>query len=309
LQLLQSDVLDGLRATPKTLPCKYFYDAAGSKLFEQICGLESYYPTRTELGLMQSHGSEMASAIGPEAILIEFGSGSGLKTRLLLETLRAPVLYAPIEISRETLEAATRRFRSLFPNLEIRPTNADYTQTVSLDLPGSGKRTVYFPGSTIGNFSPPDAEAFLCRISGLVGPRGGLLIGVDLKKDPAILHRAYNDGEGVTARFNLNILHRVNAELDGDVDVQSFRHYAFYNPRRGRVEMHLVCLRDHQATIAGELVAFHEGETIHTENSYKYTLEEFGALASRVGFARRTAWVDDDRLFSVQYFEVEGSRR
>lgn len=298
------EVLEGLRSSPRTLPCKYFYDERGSDLFDRICELPEYYPTRTELEIMQSRAQHIAAALGPECTIVEFGSGTGLKTRLLLELLENPIAYAPVEICAEVLDASTAALRDRFPELQVVPSHADYTRTVSLDLPAGGRRVVFFPGSTIGNFTPAQARAFLGRIVRLVGSRGGLLIGVDLKKDPAVLHAAYNDAEGVTARFNLNLLHRINRELEADVDVDAFRHYAFYNPSEGRVEMHLVCLRGHTATIAGEAVEFRGGEAIHTESSYKYSLTEFAELAGGAGLELRQAWLDDDQLFSVQYYEA-----
>lgn len=300
------EVLRGLSARPKSLPCKYFYDGRGSELFDEICKLDEYYPTRTELAILDAHAAEISSAIGPEAVLVEFGSGSGLKTRVLLRSLQNPIAYAPVEICSEALDASTAALRAEFPGLQVVPVHADYTEELRLQLPDGRRRVVFFPGSTIGNFTPAQAVEFLARIAALVGPRGGLVIGVDLKKDPARLHAAYNDSAGVTARFNLNMLRRVNEELDGDLDVDAFRHYAFYNPIAGRIEMHLVAQRAHRATIADATVEIAAGESIHTESSYKYTLDEFAGLAAEAGLSRRECWVDPDALFSLQHFVAAG---
>ena len=299
------DVLAGLRATPQTLPCKYFYDARGSELFEHICELDAYYLTRTELEIMHTDADAIAAAIGADAVIIEFGSGSGSKARLLLESLHTPRCYAPIEICREALQASAAELSRRFPQLAVVPTNADYTTELSLDLPDGGRRVVYFPGSTIGNFESDEVAAFLRRVAQLVGPGGGFLVGVDLVKDPAILLRAYDDEEGVTAEFNLNVMHRINRELAADIDVRAFRHEARYRAEVGRVEMHLVCARAHEATVAGERVAFRAGESIHTENSQKYTLDGFADLCAAAGLEGQVVWLDDERLVSLQYFEVK----
>ncbi len=298
---------DGLRQSEKRIPCKYLYDERGSKLFDRICELEEYYPTRTELQIMERWVGEMASAIGPRSMLIEYGSGSGLKTRELLDALEDPAVYVPIDISHTHLAASAADLRRRYPEIEVLPLCADYTEDYELPDPRRDprRRVVYFPGSTIGNFDHDEARDFLEHIIDVCGEDGGLLIGVDLKKDPAIIERAYNDRAGITAEFNLNMLRRINRELDGNLRLDRFRHLAIYDARRGRIEMHLVSLCDQRASIDGERVDFADGETIHTENSHKYTLEEFRELAASAGLAVRRTWVDEADLFSVQYLEVD----
>lgn len=302
LQAFERDVLAGLAQSPKTLPCKYLYDARGSQLFEQICALPGYYPTRTELGILRDFGADIAESIGSGVDLIELGSGASTKTHLLLQSATAVRHYVPVEISARALEQSVVRLREAFPQLSVLPINADYTAPFEGALPEGSNRVLFFPGSTIGNYDPARAVPFLQRIGQVVGPRGKLLIGVDLKKDPALLHRAYNDPEGVTSAFNLNILERIRRELRSDIDPSGFVHYAPYNPILGRVEMHLVSLRAQVVTVGEATVRFSDGETIHTENSYKYSLEAFQDLAARGGFARERVWTDPDRWFSVQLF-------
>lgn len=301
----RDDVLRGLQQTPKQLDPKYFYDAVGSALFDAICGLAEYYPTRTETALMHAHADAMAAQLGAGCALIEFGSGMGRKSRLLIAAAR-PAVYLPIDISGETLRAAAQGLVHDFPALPVVAVCADYSQPFELPLPAAfadRRRIVFFPGSTIGNFDPDEAVAFLVNAARLAGSGGGLLIGVDLKKDPATLEAAYDDPQGVTAAFNLNLLARINRELAGDFDVRAFRHRARYVAERGRVEMHLESLRFQSASIGGERIVFQRGETIHTENSYKYTPEEFQALAARAGFSARHCWIDAQRLFSIHYME------
>jgi dimethylhistidine N-methyltransferase len=298
----RSQVVRGLGQTRKQLPCKFFYDQRGSQLFDQICELPEYYPTRTELGIMTHHAAEMAQAIGPGCRIVEYGSGSSTKTRLLLDPLREPAGYVPLDISREHLLEAARRLESRYPALRIQPVCADYTSRFMLpELPGAERTVIYFPGSTIGNFEPHDARAFLISAGRQAGPGGGLLIGVDLKKDPHALHSAYNDAAGITAQFNLNLLARINRELDGEFELDQFAHYAFYNPRLGRIEMHLVSRTAQTARIGACRFDFHEGETIFTESSYKYTLDGFSSLAAASGWRVEKTWLDDQRLFSIQY--------
>jgi dimethylhistidine N-methyltransferase len=298
----RGQVLRGLSQSRKQLPCKFFYDRTGSQLFDRICELPEYYLTRTELGILQSHVREMADAAGERCLLVEYGSGSGLKTRLLLEHARDPAGYVPLDISREHLMDAAGRLSSLFPDLRILPVCADYTRPFELPrCEGAVRTVVYFPGSTIGNFDPHEARAFLRAAADRCGPGGGLLIGVDLKKDPAVLHAAYNDAAGVTAAFNLNLLARINRELDGTFDLDRFVHYAFYNPRLGRIEMHLVSRADQTVSVANCHFVFREGETIFTESSYKYTPDEFHSLARGSGWAVERMWTDDQRAFSVHY--------
>lgn len=302
---LRGDVLVGLGSRPKTLPCKYFYDERGSRLFEQICELDVYYLTRAELSIMRAHAGEMASLMGEHVRLVEFGSGAGIKTRSLLDRAHA-VAYVPIDISREQLLASASRIATDYPQLEVSPIHGDYTRELVLPPSrASARATVaYFPGSTIGNFTPSEAGAFLERVARMAD---GLLVGVDLKKDPAVLHAAYNDPQGVTAEFNLNLLARVSTELDApELRPDRFYHYAFYDPQHGRIEMHLVSKEAHSVPVGDLLVDFDEGESVLTEYSYKYGLREFAALAKKAGFAVRRVWLDERRLFSVQYLTTGG---
>ena len=297
------EVWTGLSFPQKTLPCKYFYDERGSALFEAICELPEYYPTRTELSIMEAHAAAMAALLGDRCLLVEYGSGSSRKTRLLLDHLRAAAGYVPIDISRAALTESARSLAASYPRLEVLPVCADYTE--SFELPRSRVaptlRGVYFPGSTIGNFTPPQAQRFLARMARVAGPRGALLVGVDLRKDRATLERAYDDRAGVTAAFNLNLLVRINRELDGDFDLGRFRHQARWNDRAGRIEMHLVSTVAQTVRVAGRPFWFNAGDTIHTENSYKYDLANFAALAAGVGLGVREVWTDAAHRFSVQY--------
>ena len=303
-----AEVLAGLRRRPgrKRLPCKYFYDAGGSRLFDRICELPEYYLTRTELAIMRRHAGEMAHAIGRRAVLIEYGSGSSTKTRVLLDHLAAPAAYVPIDISGDHLDQAARGISRAYPHVDVRPVCADYTAHVDVPDPdaSAARRVVYFPGSTIGNFEPDDALSFLRGIARVCGPGGGLLIGVDLKKDPATLHAAYNDAQGVTAAFNLNLLARLNRDLGTNFDLGGFAHYAFYNPRKGRIEMHLVSQLPQAVDVGGKAIPFAEGESVFTESSYKYTLLDFARLATGAGFTPQMVWTDAERRFSVHYLVV-----
>jgi len=300
---LRDEVLQGLCRPSKTIPCKYFYDERGSELFEQICSLEEYYLTRAELSIMEDHVREMAAVIGAGCLLIEYGSGTGRKTRLLLDCLESPVAYVPIDISRKILEASAVALASDYPALEVLPVCADYTLQFSIPRSrrSASRRVVYFPGSTIGNLSALEARRFLERIGDQVGRAGGLLIGVDLKKDAAVLEAAYDDCDGVTAAFNKNLLVRINRELDGDFQLDRFQHQAFYNQEYGRIEMHLVSLVRQSAHVDGVQVSFAQGETICTEHSYKYDLDEFAKLAESAGFTVQKLWTDSQEHFSVQY--------
>lgn len=305
----RDDVLAGLRAEYRQIPPKYFYDAAGSKLFDAITELPDYYPTRTEIGILENHRAQIARLVGKGCVLVELGSGSSHKVRVLLDAL-SPSVYLPIDISREHLRESAARLAADHPGLVVHATCADFTRP--LQLPAAtppARRVAFFPGSSIGNFDPPDALALLRAINVLVGPRGTLLIGVDRKKDPARLHRAYNDSQGVTAAFNRNLLVRINRELKGGFDAEGFGHYAFYNPALGRIEMHLVSLREQRLEVGAEGFEFREGETIHTENSYKYTQSEFVALAGKAGFELVESWSDEQALFSLFYFKVVRSAR
>lgn len=299
----RDDVTEGLSRPQKALVPKYFYDEVGSALFEAICALPEYYPTRTELALMESHAPAMARHLGPRCALIEFGSGASRKSRILIAASR-PCVYVPIDIARETLRAAADGLHRAFPELPIAAVCADYSATFdlpSLDRYGARRRVMYFPGSTIGNFDPEEIVSFLARLVRLAGPGGGLLIGVDLRKDKVLLEAAYDDPPGVTAAFNLNLLARINRELAADFDLRAFRHRAFYSQERGRIEMHLESRTDQTVRIAGRAFEFRQGETIHTENSYKFAVDEFQALAACAGFRACECWVDDARLFSIHY--------
>jgi L-histidine N-alpha-methyltransferase len=292
------DVIAGLSLPRKALPPKYFYDARGSRLFEAICGLREYYPTRAELQLMRQHMGAIARFAGRGCALIEYGSGAGRKSRLLIEALR-PSAYIPVDISDDALRGAAERLRRRFPRLAIHLVHGDFSRPLRIPMAqAKGRRVVYFPGSTIGNLTPAEAHAFLRATRRQVGPGGAMLVGVDLKKDVALLHAAYNDAKGVTAAFNLNLLARINRELGGDFALRRFRHYAFYNASLGRIEMHLVSRARQTARVGRARFAFEAGESIHTENSYKYSVDEFRALARRAGFRPAQVWLDRRGLFA-----------
>jgi dimethylhistidine N-methyltransferase len=303
---VRADVLGGLTKPAKTLPAKLFYDARGSQLFEEICGLEEYYPTRTEVAILQQYVGEMVRLIGPRCRLVELGSGSSLKTHILLDHLEAPSAYVPIDISKTALLDASRAIAEKYPHLDVLAVCADYTQHFELPEPRQpARRTVaFFPGSTIGNLERGQALAFLRRIAGWCGRGGGLLIGVDLKKDRPTLEAAYNDRRGVTAAFNLNLLHRINRELDAEFDPDAFRHLAIYDEPEGRIEMRLISRRPQIVAVDGCEIAFDEGEWITTEYSHKYSLPEFQRLAAEAGFGVQQVWTDANRMFSVQYLVV-----
>lgn len=304
-QQFYEEVLQGLQAARKELPSKYFYDHIGSQLFEQICEQDEYYLTRTELAIMQEWAREMATLLGPRCLLIEYGSGSSIKTRLLLDVLQDPAGYIPIDISRSQLLSSAISLRLAYPHLEILPVHADYTSTIELPTPTRPyvRKVAYFPGSTIGNFERAQAKRFLRRLATLC-QGGGLLIGVDLQKDFAMLHRAYNDAQGITAQLNKHLLERINHELKANFQIQQFGHYAFYNPAQGRVEMHLVSLCDQIVSLGEITIPFKQNESIWTESSYKYTLDDFACLATETGFTVERVWTDLQTLFSVQYLAV-----
>jgi len=304
-----ADALHGLCLPQKSLPCKYFYDAEGSKLFDQICALPEYYPTRTELGILRAHAGDMAACLGPETLLVEYGSGSSVKTRLLLDRLARPSAYVPVDISREHLFETALALGLDYPSLAVLPLWADFSASFALPRPPwpAARRAVYFPGSTIGNFSEAGAIALMSGVARLVGPGGAFLVGVDLKKDPRALERAYDDAAGVTAAFNLNLLARMNSELDADFDLRRFRHRAVWTPGAGRIEMHLVSEIEQVAHIGATEIHFARGESICTEHSHKYTLEGFARLARRAGLVVRRVWTDSARLFSVQYLEAQSA--
>lgn len=299
------EVVKGLSGNSKTLPSKFFYDECGSRLFEQISDLEVYYPTDAELSIMQNHIGEMVDWLGVNCMLIELGSGSSRKSRILLRQTEQLAAYIPIDISEQYLNQTARQLREEYPDLLVKPVCADYTRSFTLpNVPATiEKKVVYFPGSTIGNFEPDRAEHFLQRIAAWVGQNGGLLIGIDLKKDIGVLQAAYDDPQGITEAFNKNILRRINNELGSDFDLSKFDHQALYNEDEGRVEMHLVSRVDHTVQVADARFDFKEGERIHTENSYKYTIEEFTQLASK-SFQLRDKWTDERNYFCVLYLET-----
>jgi dimethylhistidine N-methyltransferase len=305
----RADVLAGLRQKQKELPCKYFYDERGSRLYERICQLEEYYIPRTEAAIMRAHIGEMAQLIGRGARIIEYGCGNCEKVRFLLDHLDEPVAYVPIDISKKQLKHVSEGLSASYPRLEVLPVCADYTSRFVLPAAEKESRraVVYFPGSTISNFDPLPAQRFLAHMAEVCGPGGGLLIGVDLKKDPAVLHRAYNDIQGVTAAFNLNLLERINSELGADFQLENFEHQAFYNQSQGRVEMHLVSQREQTVNLDGVSIPLAEGESIWTESSYKYSLDEFAWLAATTGWRVVRVWTDDKRWFSVQYLVNTGA--
>ncbi len=301
-----SEALTGLQGGRKELPCKYFYDERGSQLFDRICELPEYYPTRTERSIMNEWVDEMAVAIGPGALVIEYGSGSSLKTRLLLDALDRPAAYIPVDISRDHLMKSAQSLATDYPGLEVLPVCADFTQPFGIPEPRRRphRRVVYFPGSTIGNLTRDRAILLLAGVAEVCEPGGALLIGVDLKKDCESLERAYDDSQGITAAFNRNLLVRMNRELDADFDVQSFRHRAVWMEEAGRVEMHLVSDVDQTVQLDGEEIHFRAGEHICTEHSHKYTLEAFAEMGDEAGLSVAHVWIDPAQRFSVQLLVV-----
>lgn len=299
------DLVSGLRRKPKEIPCKYFYDARGSELFDRICRLPEYYQTRTETALLREHAGEIARLMGPRVELIEFGAGSLAKVRILLDALDAPQSYVPIDISGDYLLDVVVGLEEDYPDMTLRPVIADFTQELTLPAKemAVSRRVGFFPGSTIGNFTRQAAVAFL-RNAAKVLKGGGLLIGTDLVKDPAILHAAYNDQAGVTAAFNKNLLLRANRELGANFDLNHFAHHACYNPTARKIEMYLVSLARQTVRVAGEAVRFAEGEAVHTEDSQKYTIEGFTELAVEAGFTPRKSWTDAQRLFAIHWLEM-----
>jgi dimethylhistidine N-methyltransferase len=299
------DMLAALGTRPHSISPKYFYDAAGSALFDRICELPEYYPTRTELGILERHAHEFARLAGPRAEIVEFGAGSLRKVRILLDAFEAPARYLPIDISGDHLGTSATELRRDFPQLDVQAVVADYTQRVELPAraPGAGQRIGFFPGSTIGNFTPEEAVTFF-RLAADELRGGALLLGADLVKDPAVLHAAYNDAQGVTAAFNLNVLARANRELAADFATDQFFHHAFYNAPRHRIEMHLVSATRQAVEVCGRRFELGEGESLHTENSYKFTIESLQALARQAGFRPGPVWTDPQRLFSVHWLHA-----
>lgn len=295
------DVRKGLSQPQKTIPSKFFYDARGSHLFDEITELPEYYPTRTEMAIMEASIGGMVERIGPHCLLVEYGSGSSLKTRILLDNLIEPVGYVPIDISRDHLLQSAEALKERYPHLRVIPVCADYTTDFHLPEIDGARPVVFFPGSTIGNFERDEAADFLRHLAEVVGPGGGLLIGVDLRKDVAVIEAAYNDAQGVTAAFNRNVLLRVNDELDGSFQLDRFQHRAVFNDEDSRIEMHLVSL-ENQCVRVGEMqIPFQQGETILTEYSHKYSLDSFAALATEARFDVEQVWTDERDYFSVQY--------
>lgn len=299
---LYEDVVRGLSRPQKRIPSKYFYDERGSELFEKITRLDEYYLTRTEKEILHAHADEIARRLGPRAVIIEPGSGSSAKTRLLIDHCDKLYAYVPVDISRRFLLEQAENLKGEYPELRVEPVVADYTRSFELPVePGSHRRRmIFFPGSTVGNFKPEEARTFLGSLAGLLNPGDAMVIGVDLVKERGILERAYNDSEGVTAEFNKNLLHRINRELKADFDPGAFAHKAFYNEAENRIEMHLESLREQTVRVNGCGFDFAEGETIHTENSYKYTPESFEKICEGL-FRVEKVWTDPEELFSVQF--------
>ncbi len=305
--IFTADVVAGLTAKPKHLPSKYFYDLAGSALFERITQLPEYYPTRCELGILKDNAAAIASLFPPGCALIEFGSGSSRKARILLGAAASVEAYVPVDISGDFLQQDLVQLRRDFPHLAVHPLVADFNQ--KFDLPpaiASLPRVGFFPGSTIGNFEPHEACKFLRHAGDMLGHEAVLVIGVDLVKDAGVLYRAYNDAEGVTAKFNLNLLARINRELGADFDLAGFEHHALFNGEMSRIEMHLASTRRQKIHVNGATIDFRAGETIHTENSYKYTIESFQALARGSGWSPLKVWTDG--LFSVHALTLDGTK-
>jgi dimethylhistidine N-methyltransferase len=301
-----ADVVAGLSAVPKRLSPKYFYDRAGSELFERITELPEYYPTRCEIGILTSHAQEIAGLLPAGAALVEFGSGASTKTRIVLREAKSLAAYVPVDISAEFLRQQADTLRREFPDVAMLPVAADFSRPFELpasvhELPRAG----FFPGSTIGNFEPHEASAFLRHAARVLGRGAAFIVGVDLIKDTQVLQRAYNDSQRVTAAFNLNLLHRINRELGAKIDVASFEHHAFFNRERSRIEMHLASHKRQRIKLCGECIDFRAGETIHTENSYKYSIESFGALARGAGWSPVAVWTDPKKYFSVHVLTLK----
>jgi dimethylhistidine N-methyltransferase len=303
------DAIAGLRASPKRIPPKYFYDSEGSALFEEITRLPEYYPTRAEMEILRDNAAAIAALIPEGAALVEFGSGSCTKVRILLDALRSPAAYVPVDICGEFVELHAANVAREYRNLAVIALTADFTKPFVLPRAAAAAplRAGFFPGSTIGNFEPHQATAFLKNAGHLLGQDAVLVIGVDREKSPEILHAAYNDAAGVTARFNLNLLARMNRELGANFRLDQFEHHAFYNRERHRIEMHLASLKRQRVRVYGETIDFRAGETIHTENSYKYTVESFSALARGAGWTPLSVWTDRAENFTVHALTWRGA--
>ncbi|MFG1241723.1 L-histidine N(alpha)-methyltransferase [Xanthobacter sp. V7C-4] len=305
--MFRADVLFGLSQPQKTVPPKYFYDEAGSRLFDLICRLPEYYPTRCEVAILKARAGEIGDLMGPGASLVEFGSGSSIKVRLLLDAMAEPAAYVPIDISGPHMRAAVARLAEDYPGVAMLPVEADFTQAVRLPPLGDGRRVGFFPGSTIGNFTPDAATAFLAHVGEVLGVGSSLVIGFDLAKDWSVLEAAYDDRQGITAAFNLNLLARINREVGADFDPGAFRHKAFFNAGESRIEMHLESVREQEVRIGRHHFAFARGETIHTENSYKFSADAFLALARHAGWRMRRMWTDPKGWFAVAALERDGA--
>ena len=305
LQTMLTDVVSGLSQDRKTLPSKYFYDERGSKLFDDICELDEYYVTRTESALMQEQVGDIADVIGPNVLLVEYGSGSSLKTRLLLRNLIQPAGYVPIDISGDYLSQVGHSLQAEFPEIEVMPVVADFTKEFDVPSPTDqeGRRVIYFPGSTIGNFQRDEAKELLAGMAKNAGADGGVLIGVDLDKNRDVLRAAYNDSKGVTADFNLNILKRINDELGGEFDLSKFRHEAVFNENRSCIEMHLISTQAQTVNVCKYSFKFEQNETVLTEYSHKYTTDAFGEMANEIGLNVKNVWTDSNEMFAVMYLE------
>ncbi len=302
----EADVVGGLAASPKRVAAKYFYDGTGSQLFERITEQPEYYPTRSEMQILREHAADIARLVPEGAALVEFGSGSSKKARILLRALPKLAAYVPVDICGEMIEQEAAELRPDFPGLKVLPVTADITQAFELPVPARAApvRVGFFPGSTIGNFEPHEAAAFLRNAGDILGAGAVLIVGADLIKPANVLNAAYNDAAGITARFNLNLLARINRELGGTFKLDTFEHHAFYNRERNRVEMHLASLQRQKVKVAGDTFDFRVGETIHTENSYKYSIESLGALARGAGWQPATVWTDARKYFSIQAFRL-----
>lgn len=300
----QQDILDGLISNQKTINPKYFYDHRGSKLFERITQLDEYYPTRTELTILNDYAQDIAQLFEPDSLIVEPGAGNCTKIEYLLEAIR-PSIYVPQDVSEEFLQKSAQRLSGRYPWLKVHPIISDFSDPI--ELPESYhkyEKHVFYPGSTIGNFEPEDAVIFLKQMHKLVGSRGGMLLGVDLHKDNEILHAAYNDEKGITAEFNLNTLNHINQILEAGIDINQFEHHALYNSKQQRIEMYLRSKSLQQYTILGNTITFESGELIHTEHSYKYTLDGIAELAQKSGFTLQKSWLDEEELFSVSYLSA-----